>query len=398
MECFAGKGGVQVKRNGKMKHILIVRTSSLIIDFKTYNCQEIGLGAALVRKGYKVSFITPGKKREHLTVPVSGIDGGKVDVYTVTFVKLNRNLCWYHGFFKLLNQINPDLVHINSISLSMSYLSQMWARKHGKNNVVIQGNYETTQKPVLKQLETLFNSTVGASIIKHADGIGGKTNWACNFIRNYYHAETMLTRIGLDIDKFQNRVDIDWRKKLGLENRKILLYVGKQEERRNPLFLVEILSKLPKEYVLVMVGSGPDVKEVDEFIANLGLRKRCLQLGKLQQEQLPSLYEQSELFLLASNYEIFGMVILEAMYFGLPVISTLTAGSDAIITNGEDGIIIDGLSIDTWTAKIKGLVDNPMKLALMKKAAHSTIENHLNWDKTVNEFINLYNKAFCHAK
>lgn len=381
-----------------MKHVLIVRTSSLIIDFKTYNCQEIGLGAALVRKGYKVSFITPGIKREHLVFPVSGINGGKIDVYTVTFIKLNRNLCWYHGFFKLLDQINPDLVHINSISLSMSYLSQMWARKHGKRNVVIQGNYETTQKPVLKQLEILFNSTIGANIIKHADGIGGKTNWACNFIRKYYPAETMLTRIGLDADKFKSRVDVDWRKKLGLENKKILLYVGIQEKRRNPLFLVDILARLPEEYVLVMVGNGPNVKEVNERIANLGLRKRCLQLGKLQQDQLPSLYEQSDLFLLASNYEIFGMVILEAMYFGLPVITTLTAGSDAIITNGKDGIIIDKLSVEAWTVKIRGLVDNPMKLALMKKAAHSTIENHLIWDKTVNEFINLYNKAFRYAK
>lgn len=382
----------------KMDHILIVRTSSVIIDFKTYNCQEIGLGAALVRKGYRVSFITPGNKKEHIIVPVSGVVGGQIDVYTVTFVKINRNICFYHGFFKLLNQINPDLIHINSISLSMSYLSQLWARKNGKANVVIQGNYETTQKPILKQLETLFNSTIGTCIIKHADGIGGKTNWACEFVRKYCPTETMLTRIGLDIDKFKRRIDIDWHKKLGIEDKKVLLYVGIQEKRRNPMFLVDVISKLPENYVLIMVGSGPDVSEVNDHIEKLHLQKRCLQLGKLPQDQLPSLYEQSDLFLLASNYEIFGMVLLESMYFGLPVISTLTAGSDAIITSGVDGIVIDNLDVEVWTTNIKKLVDNKFELREMKRNAHAKIENQLVWDKTVNEFINLYNKAFSYGK
>lgn len=379
-------------------HILIVRTSSLIIDFKTYNCQEIGLGAALVRKGYRVSFITPGTRNEHLQYSVPGVAGGHIDVYTITFTKLNRNLCWYHGFWNLLNKINPDLVHINSISLSMSFIAQYWAIKKDKKNVVIQGNYETTQKPILKQLETLFNKTVGRFVIKHADGLGGKTNWACRFIRQYYPAYTMLTRIGLDTEKFQKRKDIDWRMKLKINQKKVLLYVGIHEKRRNPLFLIDVLSKLPEEYVLVMVGCGPETDIVSSEISKRHLANRCFMLGKLSQEELPSLYEQSDLFLLASNYEIFGMVILESMYFGLPVLSTLTAGSDAIINDGVDGVVLNNLDVRDWVEHIEQLFETDSCLETMKTKAHESIEKSLIWDKTVDEFVNLYNYAFKNAK
>ena len=118
--------------------IIIVRTSNLILDFKTYNCQELGLAKALSRRGYEMSIITPDIKASHRQEDVEG--GLPIDIYTVTFCALNRNICWHHGVDELLKQISPDLIHINSISLSMSYYYQLWAEKNKVKTVVIQGN------------------------------------------------------------------------------------------------------------------------------------------------------------------------------------------------------------------------------------------------------------------
>lgn len=382
----------------KKKHILILRTSSLIIDFRTYNCQETGLATVLVKKGYRVSFVTPGLKNEHIQLPVS--QNGVVDVYTVTFSRLNRNICWYHGFFKLMKSIKPDLLHINSISLSMSLFALLWAKKNSIQTVVIQGNYDVTHKPLLKQLEQCFNHTIGRYIIEHTNGIGCKTRWAADFIKQYSpKAEVHLTRIGLDTTKFTHDIEIDWRNKLGIDTEnKVLLYVGALESRRNPLFLIDILRELSNEYVLIIVGKGSLEKDLANTINRYSLTPRCYMLGQLEQEKLPSLYKQSDLFLLPSSYEIFGMVILESMYFGTPVISTLSAGSDVIIQDQADGIIIKELDAKQWQTSITDLLKNEQKFKRMCEAAKKKIIEHLTWEKTANEFIDLYEKAFKNAK
>lgn len=371
--------------------IVIVRTSTLILDFKTYNCQELGLAKALSKKGYKVSIITPDIKSTHYKEYVD--NGEAIDIYTVKFIALNRNICWHYNVDSILKEIKPNIIHINSFSLSMSFWYQIWAKRHNVKTVVVQGNYETTHKIIFKQLETIYNKTFGRYLLKHTNAVGGKTNWACSFTKKYCECEPLLTRIGLDIERFSRSQDVDWCNKLGINNKKRLLYVGAQEPRRNPMFLIKIISQLPNDYILLLVGNGPSTPEVNKYIDEFKLNNRVFQLGKISQDKLPSLYKSCDLFLLPSNYEIFGMVILEAMFFHLPVISTLTAGADAIIDNNLDSIIIPNLNVNEWTKKIIEIMETPSYYKKLSKAAYGKVVNHLTWDKTAEEFISLYKKA-----
>ena len=371
--------------------IVIVRTTTHIVDLETYNCQEVGLAKALSRKGHKAYIITPDHRAEHIRMDVDG--GLPVDIYKVTFVSLNKFICWHKGVGKILKEIRPDLININSFCSTMCLYYAVWRQRHGCKAVAIQGNYRTTQKPVLKQLESLFLHTIGKYILDNVDGVGAKTVWAGNFVQRFKKTPFALTRIGLDVTKFENPAMVDWRERLCLANKKVLLYVGVQEPRRNPCFLVDVLSKLPEEYVLLLVGAGPQIEEVNRRIASLHLTDRVLQLGKMPQSELPSLYEACDLFLLASSYEIYGMVLLEAMYFGLPVVSTLTAGSDCIIENGKDSIIMPRLDSGDWSCEIVGLLSDRQRYKAMKEAARNKIRNNLVWNKTVDEFLSLYRSA-----
>ncbi len=371
--------------------IVIVRTSTHIVNLETYNCQELGLAKALIRKGHEAFIITPDKKTEHLQIPVEGKKD--VAVYKVKFFSLNKAVCWHQNVTKILNQIKPDIINMNGFTSTMCLYYTLWSMRHKCKIVTIQGNYDTTQKTVLKQLELLATYTIGKYVLNHVDGVGGKTLWAGKFVQRFKKTPVVLTRIGLDISKFEHAKYIDWRKDLGITDKKVLLYVGVQEPRRNPLFLIDIMTKLPEEYVLLLVGDGPSINYVNQSIANNHLQSRIFQLGKLSQDQLPSLYKTADLFLLPSSYEIYGMVLLEAMYFGLPVISSLTAGSDCIIENDIDGVVINKLDVQEWTRKIHNMIENTYKYESMKIAARHKIENCLTWDKTVNEFITLYIKA-----
>ena len=213
---------------------------------------------------------------------------------------------------------------------------------------------------------------------------------ASRYIHKYCSRETMLTHVGIDVSKFQNSIDIEWKKMYNIEDKHVLLYVGSLEKRRNPLFLVDIISQLPSDYVLFLVGIGPLEKDIKNKIQELKLEDRCILLGKLKQEELPSLYRNSDIFLLASNYEIYGMVILETMYFGVPIISSLTAGSETLIEPGKDGIIIKEYDAPKWAFHIKEICKDTEKLKLMGEKAHNKIQNKMTWQKTSKTFLNLY--------
>lgn len=370
-------------------HIVILKGDGRVVDVNSYNCQELGLAKALVRKGYKVSLIMGGAKTENMTVYVD--NDSFVTVYYRSYIALHPSLAWFENFNGLMNSINPDFVQIHGFTELMSYRAVRWAKRNHVKCNLIQGMYRPTQKPFLKQLEMLFNYTFGTYIIKNVDSVGAKTPKAASYIKKFFNREVALTYIGLDIDKFnKNNTTVDWREKLCLRGKKVLLYIGVLEKRRNPLFLLEIMQHLPDDYVLLIVGDGVQKEIVSYNIQMKNLSHKCIMLGKLNQNEVPDLYKSADLFLLASDYEIYGMVILESMFFGLPVVSSRTAGSEAIIDNGENGVIIDEKDLYVWCRTIQELCMSKDKYNEMSISAKRKIEESLVWDKASEAFIRHY--------
>lgn len=370
-------------------HIVIIRSSGLILNLNSYNCQELGLAKSLAKKGWKVSLIMAGYEYEERIVHMEEED---IHIYLLPFYSINQALTWFKGLKSLLIQLKPTYLQIHEFGMLTSWIVVSWAKKHHIPCFLIQGSYQTTLKPIYKQLEQLFNITFGKYVLMNVDGIGCKTHMASNYVRQYCNRKTYPTYIGLDIDKFASYkiIERDWRQKLHLQDKKILLYVGVLEERRNPLFLLNILSLLPNDYVMLMVGDGPLMAIVRDRILEKDLNDRCILLGKQPQEYLPSIYQTSDLFLLASDYEIYGMVILEAMYFGLPVISTLTAGSETLIESYENGVILDNKNEAEWKQVIMAVTNDKSLLSMMKEKSTIKVKNELIWDKACERFIQLY--------
>ena len=368
-------------------HIVIVRTAGSFLNIDSYNCQEIGLAKALVKKGWNVSVILAGKKKTKRTIYS---DCNQINVYYVLSRSINEALTYFTDIFPLLASLKPTHLQIHEFGMWMSYKVVKWAKKNNINVCLIQGSYETTHKPVFKQLEILFNKTFGHYILDNVNGIGCKSKMAGRYVTDYCEKNILLTPIGLDVERFSSSSQIDWKSKLELEDKHILLYVGVLENRRNPLFLLEVMKNLSDDFVLIIVGSGPLDEEVRQRINNQHeLNKRCVMLGKLKQEQLPSLYRISDLFLLASDYEIYGMVLLEALYFGVPVITTLTAGSEMLIQQKKNGLIIKK-DIEVWANMILEIINDKERLGEMKSFSKQNILENYLWDVVSDNYIKLY--------
>lgn len=370
-------------------NLVIVRTGGSILNLKSYNCQELGLAKALTKNGFKVNIVLAGIENK---TEVVHTDYGMIYVYYRKYYSINQALSWFDNIEELLEYLQPTHVQIHEFGMLMSWKVVRWAKKNHIPCFLIQGSYQTTLKPIYKQLEQLFNMTLGKYVLRNVDGIGCKTQMASNYIYQYCNRNTYLTCIGLDIDKFASHkiIEKDWKKGLNLQNKKILLYVGVLEKRRNPLFLLNILSLLPKDYVMLMVGDGSLMPIIRDKILEKGLDDRCILLGKLPQEYLPSIYQSSDLFLLASDYEIYGMVILEAMYFGLPIISTITAGSETLIKSYENGVVLNCKNEMEWKQVIMAVMNDKTLRSKMVEKSEIKVKNEFIWDKACERFIQLY--------
>lgn len=223
------------------------------------------------------------------------------------------------------------------------------------------------------------------------NGIGYKSPMAAHYLQNYTKRRLSPTYIGLDIDKFNDINGYDDKKALGIDpDKKVIIYVGKLEKRRNPDVLLDIAKLLPKDYIMVMVGTGPMYDDIKRVIDENSLQSKCLMLGNQKQETLPAIYKMADLFLLISDYEIYGMVILEAMYYGVPVISTNNAGAEVLINDGFDGVIINNKDSVKWKDTILQLMSDNAKLHSMSISASSKIKNFFLWSETSNQFLQLY--------
>lgn len=373
------------------KHLVIVRTSGNSIDLNKYNCQELGLAKEIVKKGNKVTLILAGS--EYKEDRIFFDDSLYVDIIYVKCKKINQQLAYFIDIDKILHKLNPDIIQVHDLGIFMTFYVVHYAKKKNIKVVLIQGTYQETLKTGKRQLEQLFNNVFGRYILKHIDGVGCKSLRAKEYLKKYNYNSSLITPIGLDISSFSNKSD---EKKLNFDHlnisdsNKVLLYIGKLEQRRNPEFMLELISSLPSEYILLMVGNGDRYEYIDSKIKQKNLRDRCYLLGQINQSEISQIYSKGDLFVLPSDYEIYGMVILESMYHGVPVISTDNAGAEMIITDNYDGNILNNLDVREWQDKIIALFDDKDILREYKSNSKDTIKTKYVWQSAVSGFTDLY--------
>lgn len=371
-------------------HVVIVRTLGASIDVNSYNCQEIGLAKELANNGYRVTVIIAGKKSEHVQIEASA--NVFVDVYYLRYVGV-QSLCVFLGWKSLLEKLNPDIIQIHELEILMSFWISKYAFKHKIPCVLIQGACQFNPGLIAGLSKKIYNVLFGRYTLKHISGIGCKTPTASDYLNSCYPCDTQITPVGLDVHRFADAECQDWVETLGLKGKRVLLYVGRLENGngRNPLFLIDVMRHLSDEYCLVLTGEGTLRESLINKAMEYGILNRLHLTGRLPQKSLPALYRSADIFLLPSTYEIYGMVILEAMYFGIPVISTATAGAKALIHSNIDGCIIEDLDAALWAQKIEEIGEDDLRRMQIK--ARQYIEENMTWKNVIKRYIELYNRA-----
>lgn len=173
-------------------------------------------------------------------------------------------------------------------------------------------------------------------------------------------------------------------KKLNLKNKKIILFVGKLIERKNPYDFLKLAQKFKdnKKIHFLIVGSGKLQDNCQNFIDHNKLDNTTI-IGFLNQKKIRDIYSISDLMILTSKYETWGLVINEAMASGVPVIATKESGATIdLIENGKTGYSYNYHNFNQLYSQFNKIIFNTKKLKTMKKNVKKKVKE-FTCDQTI---------------
>ncbi|MGF9981750.1 N-acetyl-alpha-D-glucosaminyl L-malate synthase BshA [Bacillus subtilis] len=139
---------------------------------------------------------------------------------------------------------------------------------------------------------------------------------------------------------------------------------------------------------LLLVGDGPEKSTACELIRKYGLEDQVLMLGN--QDRVEELYSISDLKLLLSEKESFGLVLLEAMACEVPCIGTNIGGIPEVIKNNVSGFLVDVGDVAAATARAMSILEDEQLSNRFTKAAIEMLENEFSSQKIVSQYEQIY--------
>lgn len=188
-----------------------------------------------------------------------------------------------------------------------------------------------------------------------------------------------------------NRQDL--KREFGIaENEKVIIHVSNFRPVKRVKDVVAVFAKIAAQMPakLLLVGDGPDMSVVCQMAEAFGLKENILCLGK--QDNVAELYAISDLKLLLSEKESFGLVALEAMACGVPCIGTEAGGIPEVIKDGENGFVRPIGDVEAISQAAMKLLTDKNLYEQMRNEAFKTVRNRFHSDDIVMQYEQVYER------
>ena len=329
------------------------------------------LGMALSDKGYEVHFITyeqPVRLSQSFH-PNIYFHEVKVPTYPLFAFPPYETALASTMVNVIVNQ-NLDLLHLHYAipHASAAYFAMQILKKSGKNipfittlhgtDITLVGR-DTTYEPVVT-----FSINESDAITAVSDNLREET------LRHFaIEKEISVIPNFVDIKRFHQTDKDHFKQMLAPDGEKILVHVSNFRPVKRVGDVVKIFNNVRKDMPakLLMIGDGPERQKTEDMAREMGIYGDIRFLGK--QEQISEILSISDLFLLPSETESFGLSALEAMACGVPVISSNAGGLPEINIQGETGFLSNVGDVDDMSRHALHMLGDEERLKTFKKAA-----------------------------
>ena len=195
---------------------------------------------------------------------------------------------------------------------------------------------------------------------------------------------------GIDVEHFSPQDSLALRRELGIDNKKVIVSVGRLVHRKGQDHLIEsmpeILKKVPDAHLL-MVGQGPYLEHLAKLVAIHKVENHVSFIGRIQYAELPRFICAGDVFAMPSRSRLaglevegLGIVYLEASACGLPVVAGDSGGAPDAVVQGVTGLVVDGTNNAQIASSIISLLNDPQKSQAMGAAGRQWIIDNWRWE------------------
>lgn len=343
-----------------------------------YNSQEVGLAKELSKNADKVVIFKLVKNNKIIKIDMIN------EKCTIKYIPAkNIGVNGIISDFSIIDSENIDkMICFSDIQIIVKKLYR-YCTKNNIEFIPYVGVIESSStNKVVKYLMKIYKNK-NIKIYRKCNTILAKTPNVIEELEKNKVYGSLLSPVGLDFDLINRNFEKEdlqsLRKELGYNtDDKIILFIGRLEKQKNPLLAIDILRHIlikDKSYKMIMIGSGSFKNDVLYQIDN-GLKDKVNYIEKISNSQIWKYYSICNCFINLNKEEIFGMVILESMYYKCPVIAIKAPGPNYIITNSEVGILFDDLDKETISDLI---LDKYKRLDYIKERCNEYIKKQFSW-------------------
>ncbi len=331
-------------------------------------------------------------------IPSSGLFFSKED-RMVRFDKM-------HWINKKMKDFHPDVVHINS-EWTIGYFGALYAH-HKKIPFVFTFHtmWEDYLANYISFLPEFTLRKIGRNVVKYylkrADMIIAPTKRIASVVEDYgIEKKPVIIPTGIPDDSYRPSIGRSlliqarlFRKFPHLKGKKILLFVGRIVKEKNLSFLYDVLEMVQKKQprtALLFVGGGPYLQELQEVAGERGLSQSVAFPGYMNSEDLIYFYNMAQVFVFPSKTETQGLVTVEAMLLGLPVVAIGEMGTLDVMQGDNGGFMVpDDVSI--FSQKVISLLESP---SLRRQKSQEAVKWGQQWkiSNLTPKLVESYTKA-----
>jgi glycosyltransferase involved in cell wall biosynthesis len=305
--------------------------------------------------------------------------------------------------YRVLDQIKPDIIHIQS-EFALGVMVLKYAKKKNIPIIVTAHTYweeyTTHYFPFLPQFFLDFYVRIRAyRFYNQLDLIITPTGRMKHVIENY-HVKTPIEIIptGIPADNFSGVNKIADKENSMfvndfpvIKNKKILLFSGRLCLTKNIAFLINIAEKVIHNYpdtVFILAGDGPQREELKALVRKKNLTDKILFTGYVAFEKIKYLYSIADILLMASKSETQGLVIVEAMLTGTPVVAIGEMGIEDVMKGDNGGFMVKD-DFDEFYSRVITLLTDPV---IYQKKSDDARNFAQNWtiDRTAARLESVY--------
>jgi colanic acid/amylovoran biosynthesis glycosyltransferase len=179
-----------------------------------------------------------------------------------------------------------------------------------------------------------------------------------------------------------------------------LLCVGRLVHLKGHSLLIEALGELSRRgtrAVLTFVGDGPKRIELEELALDLGVADRVRFVGAVGQDAIRDIYGSADVFCLPSLAEGLPVVLMEAMAFEVPVVSTRIMGIPELVDDGRSGLLVTPSRLDELTDALERLITDPALRARLGRAGREKVQAEFDIDRSARRLRDIFAAALSEA-